>query len=75
MLGQGMDTVGTHVKVYHRRAAPMGATVTFTAQLTAVHNKRLEFAVKCMMSDAAIGEGPHERAIVDVKQFRQRVEG
>lgn len=75
MLDQGMDTVGTHVNVYHRKAAPMGATVIFTAQLTAVNNKRLEFAVKCMMGEAVIGEGTHERAIVDVKQFKQRVEG
>jgi predicted thioesterase len=75
MLDPGMDTVGTHVNVYHRKAAPMGSAVIFSARLTAVNNKRLEFAVKCTMGDAVIGEGTHERAMVDVKQFKQRVEG
>jgi fluoroacetyl-CoA thioesterase len=75
MLDPGHDTVGTHVNVYHRKAAPMGSTVTFSAQLTGVEKNRLEFAVKAMMGDAVIGEGTHQRAVIEVRGFKQRVEG
>jgi fluoroacetyl-CoA thioesterase len=75
MLDPGHDTVGTHVNVYHRKAAPMGSTVTFSAQLTGVNNKRLEFAVKALMGDVVVGEGTHERAVIEVREFKQRVEG
>jgi fluoroacetyl-CoA thioesterase len=74
MLDPGNDTVGTHVNVYHRAAAPMGSTVLFRAELTAVNKRRLEFAVKATMGDTVIGEGTHERAAIDVRRFKQRVE-
>jgi fluoroacetyl-CoA thioesterase len=75
MLDPGHDTVGTHVNVYHRKAAPMGSTVTFSAQLTGVNERRLEFAVKAMKGETVIGEGTHERAVIEVRRFKERVEG
>jgi fluoroacetyl-CoA thioesterase len=75
MLDPGHDTVGTHVNVYHRKAAPLGSTVTFRAQLTGVNKKRLEFAVQALMGDVVVGEGTHERAVIEVREFKQRVEG
>ena len=75
MLDPGHDTVGTHVNVYHRAAAPMGSTVTFEAELTAVNKRRVEFKVTAKMGDRVIGEGTHERAIIDVRRFKERVEG
>ncbi|MDQ1472727.1 MAG: fluoroacetyl-CoA thioesterase [Bryobacterales bacterium] len=70
-LEAGQDTVGTHVNVYHRKAAPMGATVVFHAELTGVVKRRVQFNVRAMMGDVVVGEGTHERAIIDVKQFGQ----
>src|SRR5271165_6111249 len=70
MLDPGHDTVGTHVNVYHRKAAPLGSTVTFSAQLTGINKRRLEFAVKAMMGEAIIGEGTHERAVIEVREFK-----
>lgn len=69
MLEGGQDTVGTHVNVYHRKAAPMGADVTFFAQLTGVSRRRAQFAVKATMGEVVIGEGTHERAIIEVATF------
>jgi predicted thioesterase len=68
-LELGQDTVGTHVNVYHRKAAPMGATVDFQAEITGRVKKRVQFSVRATMDDVVIGEGTHERAIIDVKQF------
>ena len=74
MLDPGNDTVGTHVNVYHRAAAPMGSTVLFRAELTAVKKRRLEFAVRATMGETVIGEGTHERAVIDIRRFKQKVE-
>src|ERR1700686_1962042 len=72
MLDAGHDTVGTHVNVYHRAAAPMGATVLFQAELVALNGRRAEFNVKALMGATIIGEGTHQRAIIDVKYFKDR---
>jgi predicted thioesterase len=73
MLDAGFDTVGTHVNVYHRKAAPMGATVLFRAELESVNERRAEFIVKALMGETVIGEGTHQRAIIEVKVFKDRV--
>ena len=73
MLDPGHDTVGTHVNVYHLAAAPMGATVTFYAELVGVNNRRVEFNVRALMGEKVIGEGTHERAVIEVKRFAERV--
>jgi predicted thioesterase len=80
MLDPGHDTVGTHVNVYHRAAAPMGATVKFIAVFTGVEKRRVRFDVKAVMrrpgeAEIVIGDGTHERAVIEVSRFRQRVEG
>jgi fluoroacetyl-CoA thioesterase len=69
MLDAGQDTVGTHVNVYHRKAAPMHSTVIFRAELTAVNRRRVEFKVRATMGDVVVGDGTHERAIIDVATF------
>ena len=73
MLDEGHDTVGTHVNVYHRKAAPMGATVVFHAELLAVNKRRVQFQVQALMGDVVVGEGTHERAVIEVRQFGERV--
>jgi fluoroacetyl-CoA thioesterase len=75
MLDEGQDTVGTHVNVYHRAAAPMGSTVMFQAELAGINKRRIEFHVKATMGETVIGEGTHERAVIDVGRFKERVEG
>jgi fluoroacetyl-CoA thioesterase len=74
MLDEGFDTVGTHVNVSHRAAAPMGTSVLFSAELLAVNDRRVEFRVTAHLGEKLIGEGAHQRAIIDVRRFRQRVE-
>jgi len=79
MLDEGFDTVGTHVNVWHRAAAPMGATVVFTAELTEViydddmRPRRAEFRVSAVAGDKLIGEGTHQRGIINVRRFKEKV--
>jgi fluoroacetyl-CoA thioesterase len=73
LLDAGYDTVGTHVNVAHLAAAPMGATVTFTAEVLSVTDRRVLFRVEASDEKERIGEGTHERAIINVAKFATRM--
>jgi len=73
LLDAGYDTVGTHVNVAHLAAAPMGTTVTFRAEVTKVGERRVEFRVEAWDETEKIGEGTHERAIVNVARFATKM--
>jgi fluoroacetyl-CoA thioesterase len=75
MLDPGYDTVGTHVNVYHRAAAPMGSTIVFSAELASVNERRVEFRIAAMLGEKVIGEGTHQRAVIDVRRFNDKVSG
>jgi len=75
MIDSGCDTVGTHVNVSHCAAAPIGSSVTFHAELLAVNNRRAEFRVEAKLGDKVIGEGTHQRTIIDISRFADKVKG
>jgi fluoroacetyl-CoA thioesterase len=72
LLPPGHDTVGTHVNVYHLAAAPIGMAVTFAAEVTAVDGRRIEFKVEARTELQKIGEGTHQRTVIDVAKFAAR---
>ncbi len=72
MLAPGHDTVGTHVNVFHVVAAGIGAVVIFRAEVTGFSERRIEFRVEAHAGELKIGEGTHQRAIVDVAKFAAR---
>jgi fluoroacetyl-CoA thioesterase len=72
-LDPGYDTVGTHVNVAHLAAAPMGMMVTFMAEVTGVAERRIQFRVEAWDEKEKIGEGTHERAIINVARFATRL--
>ena len=69
MLEEGYATVGMHVNIWHIAAAPLGATVTYQAELIKATSRRGEFRVAARAGEKLIGEGTHLRAIVDVARF------
>ena len=73
LLDEGYDTVGTHVNVAHLGAAPIGMSVTFTAEVIAVTDRRVTFKVEANDEKGKIGEGTHERAIINVAKFAARL--
>ena len=72
-LEPGHDTVGTQVNVTHLAAAPIGMVVTCTAEITGVNEKRVTFRVEARDEKEKIGEGTHERAIINVAKFATRM--
>jgi fluoroacetyl-CoA thioesterase len=73
LLDPGYDTVGTHVNVAHLAAAPIGMTVTFTCEVLSVTDRRIQFRVEASDEKEKIGEGTHERAIINVAKFTAKM--
>ena len=72
-LGPDERTVGTHVDVSHVAATPIGMTVTAEVELVAVDRRKLRFKVSCRDEAGLIGEGYHERAVIQQEKFMARV--
>jgi fluoroacetyl-CoA thioesterase len=72
-LDPGHDTVGTQVNVSHLAAAPIGMSVTFRAEVTGVTDRRVEFRVEAWDEKEKVGEGTHQRAIIDIAKFATRL--
>jgi len=75
LLEAGHDTVGTHVNVAHLAAAPLGMTVRFTAEVIGVEGRRIRFRVEAWDEKEKIGEGTHERTVINVAKFATRLAG
>jgi fluoroacetyl-CoA thioesterase len=71
----GQKSVGTHVDVSHLAATPVGRTVTCDVELVEVDGRKLRFKVACRDDKGPIGEGFHDRALIDVAKFLARLEG
>jgi fluoroacetyl-CoA thioesterase len=72
-LAPGQQSVGTLVNIRHLAATPLGATVTARAELVALEGRRLTFRVSAHDGTDLIGEGTHERALIDLARFETRV--
>ncbi len=72
-LEPGEATVGTHLEIDHLAATPVGMTVTVRARLEAVDQRRLVFTIEAHDGRETVARGRHERFVVDLKRFRQKV--
>jgi fluoroacetyl-CoA thioesterase len=72
-LDQGYVTVGTLVNVKHLGATPLGQRVRAKAELIEIDGRRLVFKVEAFDEQKQIGEGTHERYIVNLERFMQRL--
>ena len=76
LLGEGKTTVGGKVDVSHVAATPKGMKVTFDAELLEVsaNGKILTFHVEAHDECGLIGEGTHQRAVVDRVRFDEKTQ-
>ena len=74
LLPDGYCTVGTQLDVSHLAATPVGMQVRATARLTAVDGRRLTFEVTAQDERELVGQGSHQRMIIELDRFRQRAE-
>lgn len=72
-LPPGTSTVGTLVNVRHLAATPVGDVVKVRSELVEADGRRLVFQVEAWDSADRIGEGSHERFIVNPDRFLERL--
>lgn len=72
-LEEGQGTVGTLVNVSHVSATPVGMRVWCESELVEVDRRRLVFRVKAYDECGLIGEGTHERFIIDNAKFMEKI--
>lgn len=73
LLPEGHQSLGTRLDVSHIAATPVGMTVTAQAVVTKVEGRMIFFKVTCRDEKDLIGEGTHERVVVNVERFAERV--
>ena len=71
-LEEGYGTVGTMLNVKHVSATPLGMKVTCESTLTKIDGRALTFEVKAFDERGLIGEGTHERFLVQNEKFQAK---
>ena len=71
-LESGQGTVGTMLDVRHVSATPVGMKVWCESELVGVDGRKLTFSVKVFDEAGLVGEGTHERFIIDNKRFLEK---
>jgi predicted thioesterase len=74
-LPAGHQTVGIHLDVTHVAATPVGMRVKAHAELMRVDNRTLYFRVHAEDEKDRIGEGAHERIVINLAKFDARMQG
>src|SRR5437588_2107541 len=74
LLPAGHQSLGIHLDVRHFAATPIGMHVVATAELTAVDGRTLSFRVEARDDKELIGSGSHQRVVVNVARFDERLQ-
>lgn len=73
-LEKGQSSVGTHIDVSHCAATPVGMRVWAESEVMEIDRRRITFAVKAYDERGLIGEGTHERFIIDIERFQSKAD-
>lgn len=71
-LDAGQSTVGTLLNVTHSSATPVGMRVWAESIVTEAQGRKIAFKVRAFDEAGQIGEGVHERFIIDAEKFLQK---
>ena len=74
-LDETEGSVGTALDVKHTAATPVGMKVTCESELVEVDRKRLVFRLSVRDEAGLIGEGTHERFVIDNEKFMEKANG
>lgn len=74
LLPAGRQSLGTVLNVRHVAATPVGMRVTATAEVTGVEGRTIHFRLEARDEKDLIGDGTHERVVVNVAKFDERVQ-
>jgi predicted thioesterase len=74
LLPAGHQSLGIHLDVRHTAATPVGLRVTASAEVTGVEGRTITFRVEAHDERETIGGGTHQRVVVSVARFDERVQ-
>jgi predicted thioesterase len=74
LLPEGWSTVGTELSISHIAPSPLGAGVYAVAYLVELKGRCLEFWVDAYSGSGKIGEGIHQRFIINNEKFLEKAE-
>jgi len=74
LLPAGHQSLGTVLDVRHIAATPVGMRVTAQVEVIAVEGRTIRFRVEARDAVELIGDGTHERVVVNVAKFDLRVQ-
>jgi predicted thioesterase len=74
LLPPGHQSLGTHLDVSHVSATPVGLRVTASAEVLGVEGRTITFRVEARDEFEPIGGGTHQRVVVSVARFDERVQ-
>jgi len=74
LLPAGHQSLGIHLDVGHYAATPVGLQVTASAEVTGIEGRTVTFRVEVRDEREAIGGGTHQRVVVSVARFDERVQ-
>ena len=74
LLPAGYQSLGIHLDVRHFAATPVGLTVTANAEVIAVEGRTIAFRVDARDEREPIGDGMHQRVVVNVARFDDRIQ-
>jgi predicted thioesterase len=74
LLPPGYQSLGTVLQVRHVAATPVGMRVRASATVTKVEGRTVFFRVEAHDERELIGDGTHERVVVNVAKFDARVQ-
>ncbi|MSQ62856.1 MAG: thioesterase [Betaproteobacteria bacterium] len=72
-LPAGYQSLGTVLNVRHIAATPVGMRVRAIAEVVKIEGRTVFLKVKAEDEKELIGDGLHERVVVNVEKFSQRV--
>jgi predicted thioesterase len=73
LLPAGHQSLGTRLDVRHIAATPVGMKVSAKAVVESVSGRTVTFRVEARDEKELIGDGMHERVVVNVAKFDARV--
>jgi len=73
VLPEGYSSVGVHVDVRHLAPSPVGSQVRSRVEVTAIQGLRIDFTVRAWDEQEMIGEGTHQRVVIEEARFLRRV--
>ena len=68
------DSVGTRVEIRHIAATPVGSKIRLKAIVESVNNRKVMFNVEAFDEMEKIGDGRHERFIINIPKFKSKFE-